>query len=91
MEIGPGGYVVKLYVGLLRETPVELWGNGSWIEMSAVATCSLDVRTAELLRIGYKSLPADAKRVVDKLIATSKGDALEQAALAHNRGTWATT
>ena len=52
--------------------------------MSAVATFPLDVRTAELLRIEYKLLPADAKRIIDKLIATGEGDALEQAALAHN-------
>ena len=47
--------------------------------MSAVATCVLDVHTAELLRTEYKPLPADAKRIVDKRIAAGGGDALEQA------------
>ena len=58
--------------------------------MSAVETCSLDVRTAELLRIEYKLLPADAKRVVDRLNETVEGDALERALQAHNK-TWPTT
>ena len=84
MEIGPIGYVVNLNAGALRETPVELWGNETWFEMSTAATCTPGVRTAELLRIEYKSLPADAKRIADKLIATGEGDAFEQAALAHN-------
>ena len=84
VEIGPIGHVVSLNTGAIRETPVELWGNGTWVEMSAVATCSFDVRTAELLRIEYKPLPADAKRIVGKLNAAVEGDALEQAALAHN-------
>ena len=52
--------------------------------MSAVATCSLDVRTAESLRFECKPLPADAKRIVDKLSATVGGDVPERAARAHN-------
>ena len=51
VEIGPIGHVVNLSLGALRETPVELWDYETWVEMSAVATCSLDVRTAESLRI----------------------------------------
>ena len=73
MEIGPIGHVVNLNLGALRETPVELWDYEIWVEMSAVATCSLDVRTAESLRIEYKPLPADAKRIVDKLNASVGG------------------
>ena len=69
MEIGPIGHVVNFNLGALRETPVELWGAKAWAEMNAVATCSLDVRTAEALGIEYKPLPADAKRIVDKLSA----------------------
>ena len=42
--------------------------------MNAVATCSLDVRTAEALGIEYKPLPADAKRIVDKLSAGVGGE-----------------
>ena len=72
-EIGPIGHVVNLNLGALRETPVELWDYETWAEMSAVATCSLDVRTAESLRIEYKPLPADAKRIVDKLNAEAGG------------------
>ena len=75
---------MNLNAGALRETPVGLWGNETRVEMSAVATFSLDVRTAELLRIEYNPLPADAKRIVDKLIAKGEGDELEQAALVHN-------
>ena len=33
------------------ETPVELLGNETCVEMSAAVTCSLGLRTAELLRI----------------------------------------
>ena len=83
--IGPIGHVVNLTLGALRESPVELWDYETWVEMSAVATCSLDVRMAESLRIEYKPLPADAKRIVDKLNATVGGDAPERAARAHNK------
>ena len=37
VEIGTTGNVVYLSTGALRETPVELWGNETWNEMSAVA------------------------------------------------------
>ena len=84
VENGPIGSVVNLNLGVLRETPVELWDYETWVEMSAVATCSLDVRTTESLRIEYKPLPADAKRIADKLNAAVEEDALERAARAHN-------
>ena len=45
--------------------------------MSAVATCPLDVHMAELLRIEYKPLPADAKPIAGKLIAAGGGAALD--------------
>ena len=48
VEIGPIDHVVNLNPGALRETPVELWGNETWVQMSAVATCSLDIRTSAL-------------------------------------------
>ena len=64
--------------------PCRAMGQPIWVEMRAVATYSLDVRTAELLRIEYRLLPADAKRIVNKLNATFEGGALERAALAHN-------
>ena len=51
VEIGPIGNIVNLNVGALRESPVELWGNGTWIENSAVATCPLDVHTAKKLLV----------------------------------------
>ena len=83
--IGPMiGNVVNLSASALRENPVELRGNGTWNKMSAVATFSRDVRTAELLRIEYRPLPADAKRIIGKLIAAGGGAALERASLAHN-------
>ena len=74
VEIGPIGHVVNFNLGALRETPVELWGPKAWVKMNAVATCSLDVRTAEALGIEYKPLPADAKRIVDKLSAGVGGE-----------------
>ena len=74
MEIGPISQVVNLNLGALRETPVALLDYGTWAEMIAVATCSLDVRTAEALCIEYKPLPADAKRIVDKLNAEAGGE-----------------
>ena len=52
--------------------------------MKALAKCSLDVSTAESLRIEYRPLPAGAKRIVDKLIAAGGGGALERATFAHN-------
>ena len=73
--IGPIGHIVNLNLGALRETPVELWDYETWAEMSAVATCFLDVRTAGSLRIEYKPLTAGAKRIVDKLNAESGGGA----------------
>ena len=73
VEIGAIGHVVNFNLGALRETPVELWSAKAWAEMDAVATCSLDVRTAEALGIEYKPLPADAKRIVDKLSAGGGG------------------
>ena len=78
--IGPTGNVVNLSADALRETSVELWGNETWNEMNTVAECFLDVRAAELLRIEYTPLPADAKRVVDKLIAAGGRAALERPA-----------
>ena len=74
VEIGAIGHVVNLNLGALRETPVELWSAKAWADMDAVATCSLDVRTAEALGIEYKPLPADAKRIVDKLSAGVGGE-----------------
>ena len=85
MEIGPTGNAVNLGVGALRETPVEFWGNESWNEMYAVAACSLDVSTAESLRIEYKPLPVGAIRIADKPIAAGRGAALERATPAHNK------
>ena len=79
MEIGPIGHFVNLNLGALRETPVELWDSGTWAEMNAVATCSLDVRTAESLSIEYKPLPADAKRIVDKPNAGVGGERVARA------------
>ena len=73
VEIGAIGHVVNLNLGALRETPVELWSAKAWAEMDTVATCSLDARTAEALGIEYKPLPADAKRIVDKLSAGGGG------------------
>ena len=63
MENGHIGIAVNLSACVLRETPVELWGNESWSEMNAVATCPLDVRTAEILRIEYKPLQRPRSRL----------------------------
>ena len=52
--------------------------------MHAVATCSLDVQTPESLCVEYKPLPADAKRIAEKLLAAGGGAALERATLAQN-------
>ena len=45
-EIGPIGSAVNLSAGTLRDILVGLLGTENWNEMKAVATCSLDVRTA---------------------------------------------
>ena len=52
---------MNLSADALRRTPVELWGNETQNEMHTVATSSKDARTAKLLCIDYKPLPADAK------------------------------
>ena len=75
---------MNLSAGALRETPVELWGKETWNEMNAVATCSLDVRTAELLRSEHRPIPTGAKSVADKPTAAGGGTALERATPAHN-------
>ena len=79
----------RLTLGTISSTLAEGDGGGDeHVKIgpigNAVGTCSFDVNMAESPRIEYKSLPAGAERIVDKLIAAGGGAALGRATLAHN-------